>query len=129
MPAPGPSLPAEADDEDAGGVGVEEGQLDRVGERVGAAGDREVDDVDAVEDGLGDRGGRVGGEAALDAADLVDRDPGAGRDAVDRAAVDAEDRCRGDGRRRPTVVAVWVPWPLLSRAVVERLVAARSGSR
>ena len=52
VPAPGPSLPAEVDDQHAGGVRVEEGQLDRVGERVGAAGDREVDDVDAVEDRL-----------------------------------------------------------------------------
>ena len=59
-------------DEDAGRVGVEEGELDRVGERVGAAGDREVDDLDAVEDRLGDRGRGVGAEAALDAADLVD---------------------------------------------------------
>ena len=52
-------------DEHAGGVGVEERQLHRVGERIGAAGDREVDHVDAVEDGLADGRGGVGVEAAL----------------------------------------------------------------
>ena len=80
--------------EDARGVGVEEGELDRVRERIRAARDREVDDVDAVEDRLLDRGGRVGVEAAPDAADLVDGQPGAGGDAVDRTALDAEDRRR-----------------------------------
>ena len=37
----------------------------------GAAADREVDDVDAVDDGLADRRHRVRAEAAFEAADLV----------------------------------------------------------
>src|SRR5690606_11306963 len=58
-------------DEHPGRVGVEEGQLDRVGERAGTATDGEVDDVDAVLHRLGDRRGGVRGEAALRTAHPV----------------------------------------------------------
>ncbi len=95
-----PAVAGRGRDEHAGRVGVEEGQLDRVGERVGATRDGEVDDVDAVQDGLGHRGGGVGAEATVGTADLVDRDPGAGRDAVDRAPLDTEHLGRADRRRR-----------------------------
>ena len=114
VPAPGPSLPAEAATMHAGRVGVEEGQLDRVGEGVGAAGDREVDR----------RRRRPGWPAATaaaesvlkqpcDAADLVDGHVRAGGDAVDRAPVDAErvgvgHRAAGGGGGGVGAVAVGV---------------------
>ena len=63
--------------------------------------------------------------AALDAAHLVDRDPGAGRDAVDRAAVDAEAPVADSSTLPAAVEAVCVPWPSLSRAVGYDLGAGR----
>ena len=112
VPAPGPVVAGRGDDEHAGGVGVEEGQLDRVGERVGAAGDREVDDVDAVEDRLRRprRRSRSSKQPSVPQTLYTDH-PGARRDAVDRAAVDAEQSALRDdvaGRRRGGVGAVAV---------------------
>jgi hypothetical protein len=102
-------------DEHAGGVGVEEGELDGVGERGAAAGDGEVDDVDAVGDGLVDRGGGVGREAPQKPQTLyaMTAAPGAmpwigprGMPKIDAVAGPPAD-----------VLAVWVPWPLESRAL------------
>ena len=128
VPAPGPSLPAEADDEHAGRVGVEERQLDRVGERVGAAGDREVDDVDAVQDRLLRRRRRSRSRSSPRCRrPCRPMTPGAGRDAVDRAALDAEDLAPRRATLPADVLAVWVPWPLESRAVWYGSAAARPG--
>jgi hypothetical protein len=77
-------------DDDARRVGVEEGELDRVGIRVGAAGNREVDHVDTVDDCLVDGCDRVGAEASLRETDPVHDDVGARRHTTDVAAVDAE---------------------------------------
>ena len=103
-------------DENAGGVSVEEGQLGRVGKRLGAARDREVDDVDAIEDGLLDSGGRVGVEAALRAADLVLDDPRTG--AMPLSGPRSTPNIGAVASTLPAEVdAVCVPWPSLSRAV------------
>jgi hypothetical protein len=80
---PGPLVAGRRRNEDARRVGVEEGQLDRITERLRAAGDREVDHVDPVQDCLANGGRRVGVKAALDAADLVLHHPRAGRESVD----------------------------------------------
>ena len=95
--APGPAVAGRGGDEDARVVGVEECELDRVGIRVRAAADREVDDVDAVLDGGLDGGDGVGAEAPLGAADLEHLDVGTRRDAGDDPAVDPEDRRRDTG--------------------------------
>ena len=98
-------------DEDARVGGGPEGLLHRVEDvGLGAAADRVVDDVDAVEHGLVDRGHAVGAEAAgVDAwlafpADLVGRDLGSGRHAragADGLAVDGDVGAvvAGSGRR------------------------------
>ncbi len=100
-------------DEHPGGVCVEEGELGRVGERVGPARDREVDHVDAIEDCLLDGGGGVGVEAPLDAAHLVLDQVRPGSDAVDRPPLDTEDHRRvehvaGGGARGVGAVPVRV---------------------
>ena len=104
-------------DEDARVVGIQEGQLDRIGVGVVATADREVDDVDAILNRLLDRRDGIALEAALVAADLVDHDVRARRDARDDPARNVEDVGR-DLAVAAEVVAVCVPWPLSSRAVV-----------
>ena len=116
--------------EDAGVVGIEEGQFGGVRVRVSAAADREVDDVDAIADGRLDRCRRVRRHAAGDAADLVHLDMRTRCDARDRPALDAVDlgldrgvaRSRGS-RVRP--VPVVVPGAVeLARLRVDQFVIA-----
>ena len=98
-------------DLDAGRVRVQEGELDRVGVGVGATGDREVDDVDAIEDGLLYSGHRVGLEAAVGVADAIFDDRCAGGHAADRTALDAKgdrrvDQVAGGSGRGVCAVAI-----------------------
>ena len=88
-------------DEDARVGGEEERDLDRIEEVRPRAADREVDHVDAVLDGLVDRGDAVGVGATAVAdvlpADLVHRDARARRHAADLA--ERRPRHRSPGRR------------------------------
>ena len=130
VPAPGPLLPAEALTEMPAWNASRNASSTGVGVRVRAARDREVDDVDAVEDRLLHRGDGVGAEAALREADAVHDHVRAGRDAADRAAVDAVEHggvdavARG-GRRRVRAVTLGVA----RRADAGRVVAELVGRR
>ena len=111
-----PAVARRRGDEDAGRVRVEERELDRVGVRVAAAGDREVDDVDAVEDRLLPRRRRSRRRSS----------PRARRPCRPRPRRPARRRVIGPRSMPKTlaevttlpadVLAVCVPWPSLSRA-------------
>ena len=112
-PGTGPAVPGGCVNGDAGVGRVEERELDRVAVRVCAARDREVDDVDAVEDRLLDSGDRIGREAASRQADAIFDHACAGGDATDGAALDAVEDGRGDavtggGRGRVRAVTLGV---------------------
>ena len=96
VPAPGPRVAGRGGDGDAGVVGVEERQLDRSVNGLAPPLIEKLMTSTPSRIACCDGGGGVGREAALGAADLVLDDPGAGGDAADRAAVDAEDRRAGD---------------------------------
>jgi hypothetical protein len=109
----GPIVARRGGDEDARRIRVEEGELRRLRVGGGAPVDREVDHVDAVEDRLVHGRGGVALEAAVLTAHLVGDHVRAGRDAGDRAAVDAEQRRRhlavpGGGARGVRSVAIVV---------------------
>ena len=99
--------------EHSGGGRVEEGQLDRVSDRRGGSGDRVVDDVDAVRDGLIDGGDQVdratdGGAVLLLPQGLIDGDPRGRGDPGDGAvgrAVDARLSLAAEGSVEEAVTA------------------------
>ena len=125
VPAPGPSLPAEADTKTpaayasrkASSTGSVNGSVPPEIEKLMTSTPSRIACPTAAR--------RVGAEAALRSADLVLHDPGAGRDAVDGAALDAEDRRVVDdvaGRRARRVRAVAVA---VASGAGERVAAAR----
>ena len=73
VPAPGPALPAEVGDEDAGAERLEERPAHRVGPRAVRPGDRVVEDVHAVGDRLVDAGQDGGDRAVVDAHAVGDQ--------------------------------------------------------
>src|SRR5690606_36537462 len=98
-------------DKDAIVVSYGEGQLDNVGVGAAAAADGEVDHIDAVENGLLDRGDRVALVTAFVAADAVGNDVSARRDAGDDAPVHTKQAggdptVAGGGRRGVRAVTV-----------------------